>query len=215
MEQVQRRLSWTEVFVSLAVVGILGIVIVPSYLEAISVSNDAIQRTHLQSIGAALELYKVDNAHYPPWVVFYPNDFPAGPNAGLPFHLLTTPINYASSQDIFVDVYLNARGYVWWRLQGTPGISCYSLGVSCMQDNFKMRSAQYLNCPVFRHLVTPLQSYVLQGAGPTQRIIGAGPCQSGTYQDVPYDPTNGAISNGHVYYFGPQSLSVQGWKVYE
>lgn len=206
------RLGFTliELLIVVAIIGILAAIAIPNFLEAQTRAKVASQNSNLRSITIALEEYQVDNSQYPPWFMLF-DPFPGEPaNARFPYVYITTPIPYLSSNESLVDQFHSSdhpkfrTRYQWHRMAGMPGTSCLTYPpTGCSADSFVGRSQTFTSCGPFKGIATWGNSYGLWGTGPTGRSLGAGICASHPLADVPYDPSNGTVSNGHIYRFGP------------
>ncbi|HPO99342.1 MAG: prepilin-type N-terminal cleavage/methylation domain-containing protein [Candidatus Omnitrophica bacterium] len=90
-----------ELLIVVAIIGILAAIAVPNFLNAQVRAKVAHAQSDMQALSTALEMYNMDNNHYPYWVKpdgTYVNPLPAR------FYPLTTPIAYMSSvpQDPFI-----------------------------------------------------------------------------------------------------------------
>jgi len=154
----------------------------------------------MRSTALALEAYAVDSAHYPPPIGFVPPapftiEDPAEEafEGFVPFRL-TTPVAYISALpiDVFeVGVEEEHPRRVTWHY-------------SEQRNNESMSPAE----PLF---ISDLARQLGQGGGGSLRyfLFSHGPDlkhQDGSAENgdpARYDPTNGTISSGDIYYFGP------------
>jgi hypothetical protein len=130
-------------------------------------------------------------------------------NARFPNAWLTTPIEYVSDDNL-IDQFQQEKAFQWYRLGGKSGQSCgfgapFRQADGCNDGDFKGRSQEFIDCHDFSGLVAPGHAYALWGVGPTKLTLGSGVCSTflPELSDVPYDPSNGTVSNGHIYRFGP------------
>lgn len=186
-------------------------VFIPRFLKADTVEDVARQRLHLNVVSQGLQAYALEEEQLPPWFMAYdpPPNMPA--NSQFPSEYLTTPVDYIEGRlEVFThEMAPDKGGPQWERLQGQPGATCaqgrpFRVAKACSNSDFTSRTRGYLHCPDFEGLIEAEHAYVLWGAGPTGRIMGTGKCSrfSPETNDTPYDPTNGAVSNGHIYLAG-------------
>lgn len=204
MQLKKQGFTLIELLIVVAIIGILAAIAIPNFLEAQVRAKVANQVSNLRTISLCLESYNVDNTGYPPWYMSY--DQNGVPNARFPYHYMTTPIEYISSVDVLMDRFSNYKSYQWYRLQGMAGpVNCWVENNCTMgYDDYSGRTASFESCGKWQGLFSRSHAYVLWGTGPTGRALGAGVCNtSHPLEDVPYDATNGTVSNGHIFRFGP------------
>lgn len=171
-----------ELLVVVAVIAILAAIALPNFLEAQTRAKVSRVRADLRSIATAVEIYAVDWNTYPP-------DGNGPPYRGLV--AMTTPISYLTS--IFTDPF--NFGFVDGRT-----------GMESMEDDNQDRTYE-LGTGTFagRNVDFPARLWALAAYGPDKdddtSTIGAYPY---TEYAVPYEPTNGTISDGDLYRLGPQ-----------
>lgn len=175
-----------ELLIVVAIIAILAAIAVPNFLEAQTRSKVSRTRADMRSIAAGLESYRVDNNHYP-LTEEPPDKFPGSPFAGIGGGYmayagrLSTPIAYMTSQpkDIF-----DPRGYVGFGWDFYEYWSEPSCGWD-IQD-------------VSRGWNAPAVMWVLWSWGPDRDAD-----DWNMNPNSVYDPTNGTISSGNIYRFGP------------
>lgn len=186
-----------ELLVVVAIIAILAAIAIPNLLEAQTRAKVSRAKADLKTIVNGLEIYRVDNNQYP---TYHYSTF-AGPTA-LEFHIggsvtgfatsppfdgrnpITTPIGYVTSmpQDPFV-----------MHKNGPP----------------QLREYLYVNWDYALKFATDtparVQSFMLARNiyGP-YRLHSRGPDRFGPNSGIPYDPTNGTVSQGDITY-GPKS----------
>ncbi len=199
-----------ELLIVVAIIGILAAIAIPNFLSAQTRAKVASQVSNLRTISMGLEQYYVDENQYPPWYMLF-DPAPGEPaNARFPYVYITTPIAYISSNDALVDQFNSskdpkfAKRYQWYRMAGSKGTSCVAYpNIGCAPDDFVGRSQIICNCGPYKGIASWGNAYGLWGTGPTGRSLGAGFCTGHPLDDVPYDPSNGTVSNGHIWRFAP------------
>jgi type II secretion system protein G len=211
----QRAFTLIELLIVVAIIAILAAIAVPNFLEAQVRAKVSRVKSDMRSISVAMEAYQVDNNRYPipsdNQARFIPN--PLAATAVSPFEtrvpiLLTTPIAYLSSlmEDPFAihrvgesTVYnLTTLSYLDIRQQYAPQHNWRRV----YRDFFRQLTGQ--NPP-------PQIAYHMTSFGPDKKHDADVPHTTGGNSSVPhvhgrgqlYDPTNGTISDGDIFYFGP------------
>lgn len=187
-----------ELLIVVAIIAILAAIAVPNFLEAQVRSKVSRVKSDMRSTATALESYRVDNNHYP---------FPADaddlsqpvPDGADPFeaHLsirITTPIAYMTS--LLPDVFWNQKG---GHGKNTPFHyneleTCRRLG----EPDFLLELTDVL----FGAPKAAAQWYQFSH-GPDSDHDESLDHSNPDLATVLYDPTNGTISNGDIYLFGP------------
>lgn len=174
-----------ELLIVVAIIAILAAIAVPNFLEAQTRAKVARVKTDLRTVATGLESYRVDNNAYP-LTEETPGTAPGSPfqNIGAGFMAyagrLTTPIAYMTGPftDIFDPRGPNGFGWNFYEYWSEP---------SCGFDiiDFTVSSG---NAPM----------WVLWSWGPDR-----GPDNFSLNLQTIYDPTNGTISAGNIYRFGP------------
>ncbi len=100
-----RRSGFTliELLIVVAIIGILAAIAVPNFLNAQIRASIARVKGDFRAIDTAMQMYRMDNNDYPP--------DPVGPNVeDISYHVLTTPVAYVSSTEIFRDHFTSKSG---------------------------------------------------------------------------------------------------------
>ncbi len=193
MTSVEKRgFTLIELLIVVAIISILAALAVPNFLAARTRSQVSRARADMRTIVTALESYRVDNMDYPTY------HYADVDQAALEFHIggrvpafnvpdpdwdgrnpLTTPIAYLTSfpQDPFA------------RLREGPP---------------EVRQYLYVNWRYAIERVGRPQFVLMRQAYGDFRLHSRGPNQYGPEPGVPYDPTNGTISDGDITY-GPNT----------
>lgn len=190
-----------ELLIVVAIIAILAAIAVPNFLEAQTRAKIARVVSDLRTISYGLDLYKVDYNNYPPspWpkAGYYTSiglQHPSNPRSNL-FRELTTPIAYINSLPR-----TPFKGIDWISYgSGPTSPSGYYQGHADQEDPGMV--ARWLDKSVW-DLVPNIESklYWLGDVGPNRQWDNT---PRGTIQ-VPYDASNGTISVGNLYRWGPQ-----------
>jgi prepilin-type N-terminal cleavage/methylation domain-containing protein len=200
-----------ELLIVVAIIAILAAIAVPNFLEAQTRSKVSRILADMRSNVVAIEAYAVDWNQVMPcqgepdlfrdynlWIE-HRNPFLSGGQA----RRLTSPVAYLSSvtQDVFNEGYVNAFtlkwisfGYVHYQVPAT-GQVIWQQGSPVGQIGQTYPGRKW--------------RWMLQSGGPDLRY-NAGPDGSSAHQDGGlggiYDPTNGTISSGDIYYLNTIGL---------
>jgi type II secretion system protein G len=195
-----------ELLIVVAIIAILAAIAVPNFLEAQMRAKVSSAWADMRTITVGLESYRVDNNRYPvteetPGV--YP-DSPFNQIGGGFFSYagrLTTPVAFLSSvpKDQFTRI---DRGAVVGQ-----GWDYYEYWSSTPQRNFP-NGGLPTKPGVFWDLFADSTAYVIWSYGPNRTpgptgAFGA-PWLAFDVNNV-YDPSNGTVSNGNLYFAGPGS----------
>lgn len=208
-----RAFTLIELLIVVAIIAILAAIAVPNFLEAQVRSKTARVRADMRTVATAMEAYVVDYNRYP-----VPADLeggmiadPVGATLVSPFEtrvpaLLTTPIAYLSSRP--EDPFAKVRPFES-RLYHTITTDY----IDIRQFNAPTHNWRIIYRNVFRQMTgedpPPAVRYILQSWGPdevhdtdTPHLIP--PPGPHTHNSASiYDPTNGTVSSGDIWYFGP------------
>jgi prepilin-type N-terminal cleavage/methylation domain-containing protein len=210
----QRAFTLIELLIVVAIIAILAAISIPNFLEAQIRAKVSRVKSDLRSAATALEAYHVDWSSYPPpdLCIDRLSCDPEGraymlrkPDEGFLPHYITTPIAYLTMlpTDVFPGQddpdachpefhpphYSSERFNSRWFFDAEEVIhvartaAALRLGVIPVYDDMD-NSRHWLS---FSH-------------GPDcshERFF----CKPG--YPIPYDPTNGTVSKGDIYYFGP------------
>ncbi len=185
-----------ELLIVVAIIGILAAIAVPNFLNAQIRARIARNHADMQALGTALEQYRLDYNAYPP--VSNCNGPADRHGERWALRVLTSPVAYIGSlpSDPFnpgdlVDGNVVGRhdyGLYWYIERHSRGV-----GGGC--------SAQSAG----RFFRSSGEMWSLKGPGPNQveDINPAVPSSDPGYVILLYDMTNGLISNGDIYRWGP------------
>jgi prepilin-type N-terminal cleavage/methylation domain-containing protein len=197
-----RGFTLIELLIVVAIIAILAAIAVPNFLEAQTRAKVSRVKSDMRSLATALESYAVDNRSYPPPIEYEPlgggnwkiDEGETIPYEGFMSYRLTTPVAYISSLPI--DVFEE----------------------NDENDHPKNVSFHYSEQKTNERLTPPQPDFLKQlaeqlgipgGSAIRWMMFSHGPDlvhQDGTPEHgnpVLYDPTNGTVSRGDIYYFGP------------
>ncbi|MCD6386692.1 prepilin-type N-terminal cleavage/methylation domain-containing protein [Candidatus Sumerlaeota bacterium] len=189
-----------ELLIVVAIIGILAAIAIPNFLNASIRSKVARTKSDLRTISTALESYYVDHNKYPP-----------DAQCGVINYLerlkhLTTPIAYITS--VLEDPFANAgniTSYFSSRPENPYAIPPDSSGklVRPFTYDFACRrlpDGGYESPLTWIHITRYPYSVIwaMRGIGPDKipTVLGDGVAR-------PYDPTNGTVSFGDIFWSGP------------
>lgn len=203
-----------ELLIVVAIIAVLAAIAVPNFLEAQTRAKVSRVKADLRNYATAMESYRVDHNRYPiPSDIngrFIPN--PVGATSVSPFEtrlpvLLTTPIAYTTN--LATDPFATTRhlespwyqtvtwDYLLIRQRHAPSANWIRAYRDLFSDLMGLASPP------------PQIRYFMFSFGPDQ-VHSAdlphprGPHASHTHEKgAIYDPTNGTLSNGDIFYFGP------------
>jgi prepilin-type N-terminal cleavage/methylation domain-containing protein len=217
-----RAFTLVELLIVVAIIAILAAIAVPNLLEAQVRARVSRTKSDLRSTAVALETYVVDYNRYPPDAQFAPFVSDRDLGSYLPRMVpLTTPIAYISSvfedvfaanaagrDDNFASPYQVPRGsgnrvrpYTFdyaWRI--APDGS--DEGSNPVDPTAWGPPAPPTTIMTGRISRTRSAWYALRSAGPDGISVFLGNPDP-ALPPVTYDPTNGTVSYGEIYYLGP------------
>lgn len=65
MSKQQQGFTLIEIMVVVVIIGVLGAIVVPQFMGRPDQAKVTAAKTDIQAIGTSLEMYRLDNAHYP------------------------------------------------------------------------------------------------------------------------------------------------------
>lgn len=200
MNKYKKSMGFTliELLIVVAIIAILAAIAVPNFLEAQVRSKVSRAKSDMRSTATAIEAYSVDYNHYPFGADHddLSKPAPSGTEAFECFvpSVLTTPIGYISS--LMSDVFYNQKG---GHGKNTP-------------FHYNERdTVTRLGEPEFITELTGIlygspngaAAYYMFSHGPDSDHDESLDFSDPDLATVLYDPTNGTVSNGDIYYFGP------------
>ena len=215
MRSFTKAFTLIELLIVVAIIAILAAIAVPNFLEAQTRSKVSRFMADLRSTATAMEAYYIDNNRYPPADLYPaghieaetgPNDIFAlsGAAEGYSSRRLTSPIAYITSlpADIF------AHGG-----DGLPDAHApHYINDQWNKALFTTVDEQYFSARTRAALRLGLDPGVNMGLydmGVVWHMHSHGPDRdhddfaSDAGIPVMYDPTNGTVSDGDIFYFGP------------
>lgn len=209
MHHPRKAFTLIELLIVVAIIAILAAIAVPNFLEAQTRAKVTRVMAEMRTHATALESYRVDNNRYPP-----PDDIQGGFLTSADTRTffetkapvrLTTPIAYITrlSDDVFRNLRENTETYLPYHYTDRHYAENFS-------EEAGTEEFDALYFAMFGR-VNKAAGWYLLSHGP-DNDHDAGPSGGGTPGlpghitgdgVLPYDPTNGTISNGDLVMFGP------------
>lgn len=197
-----------ELLIVVAIIGILAAIAIPNFLEAQTRAKVSRVKADMRTVGIACEMYMVDYNHYPLVTPDFPQDHYVGlwflkyrgtpPGAYSPMNdygkVLTSPVAYISSipTDPFMTQTYSGVTSGWPNAPPTELSACYGYGKGLAWPGAPHAGAFYGTGPT----IYSDFGFLLISCGPEGLLYGYnGPAHV-------YDPTNGTISYGDIWYLG-------------
>jgi type II secretion system protein G len=100
--RLSKRFGFTliELLIVVAIIGILAAIAVPNFLNAQVRAKVARVYSDLRSLSTAIEMYRIDNNHYPGGETLWASSSKWWLKHTYRFHVLTTPVSYTASVPI-------------------------------------------------------------------------------------------------------------------
>jgi prepilin-type N-terminal cleavage/methylation domain-containing protein len=208
-----RAFTLIELLIVVAIIAILAAIAVPNFLEAQTRSKVSRTRADMRSLATALESYAVDHNKY----AFYLNSAdPDYPNYNrtassderyehkVPFSL-TTPVAYITSlpNDVFERVLSEENAENTRHCYHYSNDQDFTSDPAGAPNSRELFPVRYL----YTQVVQPGAATYASGSV-VWTMISHGPDRDDDNPDdgrpaCSYDPTNGTVSNGDLYLFGP------------
>ncbi len=196
----RKAFTLIELLIVVAIIAILAAIAVPNFLEAQTRSKVSRTRADMRTMATALESYAVDNNNkYPPEYINSGFATDGARELHAQKHL-TTPISYITS--ILLDPFKSRAA---WGDQGYYRYYNYLERYGILLD-FAAAMDPDGSPPGVRGAFFDRQSAWI--------LYSFGPDQNSSYDNskrprmMPYDSSNGTISFGDIFRFGPGGLSV-------
>lgn len=194
----KKAFTLIELLIVVAIIAILAAIAVPNFLEAQTRAKVSRVKNDLRALGTAVETYRIDNNRYPICATFW------APTAFEKMASLTTPVSYMSS--ILRDPFLSGTGKsVIPEGYGNPGV---------VEDTYLYNLGTVLNGGQTGKSFDEKNRWSLTAIGPDIKLDWPyyafdnkyiGTDRSDQYIQYIYDPTNGSISSGEIFYRGGRS----------
>lgn len=206
-----------ELLIVVAIIAILAAIAVPNFLEAQVRAKVSRVKSDMRTIATGLESYRIDGNKYPP---DYQDNVPAY-GGKVPTSVrnyayyinrlivLTTPIGYVSAlpEDIFARAAVNRNaGLGEWYKTGPGGsfanVFVFDYAQRILPNGKDENTEIPMNPPLWTARISrsPNVMWALRSVGPDLNATTLG-------HDSPsatsYDPTNGTVSAGDVFFLGP------------
>ncbi len=198
----RRAFTLIELLIVVAIIAILAAIAVPNFLEAQTRSKVSRVLADHRSLATAIEAYHVDENRYPTQPVFPLGliDEPIG------LSRLSTPVAYITDpliRDPFKvsgDVSSNNQKFLQYIYQETePVLGGSPRGIFEVPISFELANGKRIRDSYPAGLGWFLISY-----GPDRALqFDDDPAVQPNRYYMPYDPTNGTVSAGDIFRFGP------------
>lgn len=186
-----------ELLIVVAIIAILAAIAVPNFLEAQTRAKVSRAQADMRSVATALESYRVDYNLYP-WPGGSPGiwEFPYGGSYVVGFSqtvMLTTPVAYLTS--LPPDPFQDRVGEI-----GTIADSYYNNSVNVGSYVYQRhRENMRIGMPYSAQAQTAI--WGMYSFGPDRNSLSNN--LNHPYDYHLYDPTNGTLSSGNIWRFGP------------
>ena len=194
----KRAFTLIELLIVVAIIAILAAIAVPNFLEAQARSKVSRTKSDIRSCATAIETYVVDFNHYPAPVGFEPpapfivvDPIEVAFEGFLPYRL-TSPVAYLTSLPVDVfEVGLEEEH---------PKRVSFHYSEQHTNANSPISLPHFLDVLALQVGAPGSYRYMMFSHGPDLKHQD-GSTENGS--PMQYDPTNGTVSRGDIYYFGP------------
>jgi len=199
-----------ELLIVVAIIAILAAIAVPNFLEAQVRSKVSRTKADMRSITTALESYAVDFSAYPPSVwLDYPNRSPFAEDSYNCLWRLTTPVAYISSakslhspfeineQPPYASAGTFQSNAYWYVYAKNPDAGTGTVPLVASDHCFWWAINSGLTGRSTKWLLGDAGPNKVMWSNPDKGILDIYELPSA------YDPSNGTVSGGNIYRFGP------------
>lgn len=194
-----------EILIVVAIISILSAIAVPNFLEAQTRSKVSRARADMHTIATALEVYRIDNNHYPPMCENYhgwkwcpcSQSYVMGLHDRVPNHL-SSPISYLTQipDDVFGTSMHGVCVYESEEIREFEKRYKYQNPNVCDPGD-EIRARNNLK------YIEIAGAWLLYSSGPDEEILGSVKDMDNLDgllgKNINYDPTNGAVSRGNIF----------------
>ena len=201
-----RAFTLIELLIVVAIIAILAAIAVPNFLEAQVRAKVSRTRADMQAVGTAVETYRVDR-----------NAYPWHPEEGNIFYwyqmdlAITTPVAYLTSREAMRDVFLEG-----WDENTLPSDTAIGRQFDIEFKWVNWETRDQLMAPTFRNGDPRFSNRQWYGTAGVSKVSIHGPWELASVGPgvdwrasvqpfsrfghffLPYDPTNGTISQGAI-----------------
>lgn len=197
-----------ELLIVVAIIAILAAIAVPNFLEAQTRSKVSRVKSDMRSLATAMEAYKVDTQWYP--LTTY-SKWPAngsytadmlkwGQTTYSSMWRLSTPVAYIASASAFNSPFGTEVADHFPDGQWTLKKDVYWYVSADHAENPEQVFSTYTNIGYYSQMgASKAMMWFLCDAGPDKTLAYT----TGDGVSIPYDPTNGTVSRGDIFRFGP------------
>jgi len=200
-----RGFTLIELLIVVAIIAILAAIAVPNFMEAQTRSKVSKTKADMRSMSTAFETYRMDSGKYPPDYQYYSVVTTRDLNAYLPrLIVLSTPVAYISAipEDVFAEgaITRNTTYAAPYKVAGKfVRPYCFDYAYRYLPDG-RDENVQYPGLWTLRISRSPGVMWAIRSIGPDLYASVLGDLSP---LATSYDPTNGTLSYGDIFYLGP------------